>query len=251
VLLDLGKQRQLVEAASQALIVDQDLDLFQLAQQMQSVTLDSITFQTVPYIGDDRTDGVGSIVRLEDEETLHQSFAQLSAEPEAPAETPAEAPATVDPSTVSVLVLNGSRISGLAVSAKGELQAAGFTVTGTGNADDADHTQTLVRYTTGDEAQAASVAAQIAGSVTEVDDTLTPGTVQLVLGSDFNGVGVPTTAEPAPDEAVGEDVTEYRPGGFTADATDPPAAGWLQSSRRAPRSGALMSPVPGVPSASP
>jgi hypothetical protein len=118
VLLDLGKQRQLVEAASQALIVDQDLDLFQLAQQMQSVTLDSITFQTVPYIGDDRTDGVGSIVRLEDEETLHQFFAQLSAEPEAPTETPAEAPATVDPSTVSVLVLNGSRISGLAVSAR-------------------------------------------------------------------------------------------------------------------------------------
>ena len=32
---------------------------------------------------------------------------------------------------------------------------------------------------------------------------------------------------------------------------DPPGAGRLQSSRPAPRSGALMSPVPGVPSASP
>jgi hypothetical protein len=46
-------------------------------------------------------------------------------------------------------------------------------------------------------------------------------------------------------------VTECRPGGFTADDTDPPGAGRLQSSRPAPRLGALMSPVPGVPSASP
>jgi LCP family protein required for cell wall assembly len=205
VLLDLGKQRSLVEAASQALTVDQDLDLFQLAQQMQSVTLGSITFLTVPYIGDEQIDGVGSVVRLQDEETVHQFFAELSAEPEAPAETPTEAPATVDPSTVSVLVLNGSGISGLAANAKGELEAAGFTVTGTGNADEADHTQTLVRHATGDEIEAATVAAQISGSVTEADDTLTPGIVQLVLGSDFDGVGVPATNEPAPDEAVGED----------------------------------------------
>jgi hypothetical protein len=173
---------------------------------MQSVTLGDITFQTVPYIGDERIDGIGDVVRLEDEETVHQFFEELSAEPEAPAETPAEAPATVDPSEVSVLVLNGSGISGLAASAKGELEAAGFTVTGTGNADDADHTQTLVRYATGEEDQAATVAAQIPGSVSEVDDTVTPGTVQLVLGSDFNGIGVPTTAAPAPDEAVAEDL---------------------------------------------
>ncbi|WP_448624300.1 LCP family protein [Geodermatophilus sp. URMC 64] len=206
VLLDLGKQRELVEAASKALTVDRDLDLFQLARQMQSVTLDSITFETVPYVGIERLDGVGSIVRLEDEQTLHRFFTQLSAEPEAPAGAPAEAPATVDPATVSVEVLNGSGISGLAAGAQGELEAAGFTVTGTGNADNADHTQTLVRHAPGDEAQAATVAAQIPGSVTEVDDTLTSGTVQLVLGSDFNGVGVQTTAQPAPDEVVGEDV---------------------------------------------
>ena len=105
VLLDLGKQRELVEAASRALTVDQDLDLFELAQQMQSATLDSITFQTVPYVGDERLDGVGSIIRLEDVETLHAFFAQLSAEPE-PAEQPAP-PATVDPATVRVEVLNG------------------------------------------------------------------------------------------------------------------------------------------------
>ena len=40
----------------------------------------------------------------------------------------------------------------------------------------------------------------------EADETLTAGTVQLVLGADFNGVGVPTTAQPAPGEVAGEDL---------------------------------------------
>jgi len=50
---------------------------------------------------------------------------------------------------------------------------------------------------------------------------------------------------------TGGAVTVCHPGGFTTEDTDPPGAGRLQSPRRAPRSGALMSPVPGVPSASP
>ncbi len=206
VLLDPGRQRQLVEAASQAVTVDQDLDLFALARQMQSVTLGSIEFQTVPYVGDERVDGAGSVVRLQDEETLHEFFAQLSAEPEAPAEEPVEPPATVDPAEVSVEVLNGSGVSGLAASAADELSAAGFTIADTGNADSSDVTQTVVRHAAGDEALAATLAGQVPGAVVELDDALPAGTVQLVLGSDYNGVGVPTTAQPAPDEVVGEDL---------------------------------------------
>ncbi len=42
-------------------------------------------------------------------------------------------------------------------------------------------------------------------SAAEVDDALAAGTVQLVLGSDFEGVGVPTAPQPAPDEVTGVD----------------------------------------------
>jgi len=91
VMLDLGKQRELVGAASQSLTIDQGLDLFQLAEQMQSVTAGSIEFQTIPHLGTDRDEQDRSIIRLEDEDTLHQFFAQLSAEPEAPAEATAQA----------------------------------------------------------------------------------------------------------------------------------------------------------------
>jgi LCP family protein required for cell wall assembly len=193
VLLDLGKQRQLIQAASESLTIDQDLDLLDLAQQMQSVTAGNIEFQTIPIVGDDRDEEGRSILRLADEDTLHEFFADLSAEPEAPASEAPAPPATVAPSEVSVDVFNGSGISGLAAEAAGELEAAGFTVGSTGNADSTDYSTTTIRYAAGDEALAATLAAQIPGSVSEVSGDATSGTVQLVLGEDFNGIGQPTS----------------------------------------------------------
>ena len=123
VLLDLGKQRELVQAASESLTVDQSLNLMQLAEQMQSVSPGSIDFQTVPYVGDDADEDGRYILRLEDEDKLHTFFADLSAEPEKEEAAPkTEAPATVAPSAVTVDVFNGSGISGLAASAAGGLE---------------------------------------------------------------------------------------------------------------------------------
>ncbi|QNG36008.1 LytR family transcriptional regulator [Geodermatophilaceae bacterium NBWT11] len=208
VLYDLGKQRQLVEAAANSLTVDQTLDLLDLAGQMQSVTAGAIDFQTVPYIGDDTDDAGRYILRLQDEDALHAFFASLSAEPETPASaSPTEAPATVDPSEVSVSVFNGSGIAGEAATAASQLEAAGFTVAATGNADSTEYTATEIRYAAGDEALAATLAASIPGATTAQVDDVESGVVQLVLGSDFNGVGTalatPETTAAAPVE--GED----------------------------------------------
>ncbi|SEL85128.1 cell envelope-related function transcriptional attenuator common domain-containing protein [Blastococcus sp. DSM 46786] len=204
VLLDLGKQRELVQAAAESLTVDEDLNLLQLAEQMQSVTTGSIEFQTVPNLGIDR-EGDASIVRLEDEATLRQFFSQLSTEPE-PAPEDAAPPEAADPADVSVAVFNGSGTSGLAASAQDELEAAGFPVLSTGNADSSGYAQTEIRHAAGDEALAAALAAAVPGAVTTVVDDATPGTVQLVLGSDFNGVGQAVDAPPpaAPAEGEGE-----------------------------------------------
>ncbi|MGY1672462.1 LCP family protein [Geodermatophilus sp. SYSU D00710] len=204
VLLDLGTQRDLIEAASESLTVDEDLDLLDLAQQMQSVTAGSIEFQTVPIADAAARDEDGrSIVRLADEDTLADFFATLSAEPEAPAPAP-EPPAPVAPSEVSVEVYNGSGTSGIAAEATADLEAAGFTVTATGNADSSDYEQTVIRHAAGDEALAATLAAQVPGALTEVSEDVGSGTVQLVLGSDFNGIGEPTT----PPEPAGEPSAE-------------------------------------------
>ncbi|GAB3200225.1 LCP family protein [Geodermatophilus arenarius] len=194
VLLDLGKQRELIRAASESLTIDEDLDLLDLAQQMQSVTAGDIEFRTIPVADPNaKNDEGSSIVELADEDTLHAFFAGLSAEPEAPASEAPAPPATVDPSEVSVAVYNGSGVSGIAAEATADLEAAGFPVVSTGNADSSDHEQTTIRHAAGDEALAATLAAQVPGAVPEVADDATSGTVQLILGSDFTGIGQATT----------------------------------------------------------
>jgi LCP family protein required for cell wall assembly len=206
VLFDLGKQRELVEAVANSLTVDRSLDLLSLAGQMQSVTAGSIQFQTVPYVGDDEDENGRYILRLEDEETLHQFFAALSAEPDPPAE-PSEsaAPETVAPAVVSVNGYNGSGVAGLAATTATALQGQGFVVASTGNADSHEYTATEIRYAAGDQALANTLAAAIPGATTAEAEEPTPGIVDLVLGSNFNGVGQSVTT-PEPTEAVeGED----------------------------------------------
>src|SRR4029450_3149747 len=157
VLLDLGKQRELVGAAAKALTVDQNLDLFQLAEQMQTVTTGNIQFQTIPYVGDDQDDAGRYVLRLEDEDTLHEFFAGLNADPaEEEAAPTAEAPRTVAPSEVQVAVYNGSGTPGLAASAKSGLVTGGFPVTTTGNADSPDYEHTQIRQAARDRGLAAS-----------------------------------------------------------------------------------------------
>jgi LCP family protein required for cell wall assembly len=189
VLLDLGKQRELVSAAASALTIDQSLDLFSLAQQMQSVTPGDIQFQTIPYIGDDSDEAGRYILRLQDPEVLHDFFAELSAEPE-PAPSPtSQAPVTAAPGDITVEVYNGSGTSGLAGSASTALAGLGFGVGTTGNADSMDYDVTEVRHAAGDEALATAVAGTVPGAVTKLADDVTPGVVQLVIGADFNGIG--------------------------------------------------------------
>jgi hypothetical protein len=168
---------------------------------MQSVKPDSIQFQTVPNLGTDRDPAAGSIVRLEDEDTLHRFFAQLSDEPEkddAPAE---QAPEPVDPADVPVAVFNGSGIAGLAAEATAGLEEQGYPVTSTGNADTSDYTRTEIRHAPGDEALAATLAAAVPGAAVRAVDDVEAGTVQLVLGSDFTAVGQPLEA-PAAESPV-------------------------------------------------
>jgi LCP family protein required for cell wall assembly len=199
-LLNLGKQQQLVRAVAKSLTVDTSLDLMQLAQQMRSITAGGVTFQTMPVLGDGRDDRGRSILRLPDVETLHEWFAKLSADPAwkpssgAPATHTPAAPKTVAPSAVRVQVFNGTSRSGLASSTATALQAAGFTIAGTGNADAATYTKTEIRYAAGDQALAATVATKVRGATLSQRSGVTPGTVQLIIGSDFTAVGQPLAA---------------------------------------------------------
>ena len=205
VLLDLGKQRELVGAAAKALTVDNNLDLMNLAQQMQSVSPGDIQFQTVPIAFDGKNDDGIFVTELVDEPQLHEFFKNLTTDaPEQDSgEEPAE-PETVERSAVTVDVYNGSGISGLAASASTDLTAKGFVAGTTGNADSASYTATEIRHAPGEEALANTVLAAVPGASVVEQADVPAGTVHLVLGSDFNGVGqkVTTTAAPETSDAA-------------------------------------------------
>ena len=198
-LLDLGKQKDVVEQVGSSVTLDQDLDLFDLAAQMQGVQPGSITFQTIPGLVPARIDGA-EVLQPPDQQELHGFFASLAAPPAeaAPKGAAPESPA-IAPGDVPVSVLNGSGVPGAAAEAAAALEGAGFPASSGGNADPTG--TTTVRHATGDDGAAALVAGQVPGAALAVDDSVPDGTVQLVIGADFIGIGQAVTPQaPADNE---------------------------------------------------
>jgi LCP family protein required for cell wall assembly len=196
VLLSPAKQKRIVEQVGSSVTFDQGLDVFDLAAQLQSVQPGSITFQTVPGLTPARIDGA-EVLQPPGDEDVHAFFASLGSAPAAsPPSAPTSAAPAVEPGDVTVTVLNGSGVSGAAATAATMLADAGFEAGSGGNA--ASTATTTVSHRTGDDAAAALVAAQVPGAALTVDDGLPAGTVALVIGADYNGIGAPvTTDEPA------------------------------------------------------
>ena len=106
---------------------------------------------------------------------------------------------TTSPSNVKVEVLNGSGVSGLADQAAVGLTSRGFDVTGTGNAASFAYTNSVIEYASAADMAAVNTLKQELTDVTELQDsTLTPGTVQLILGSDFTGLTTAATPTVTP-----------------------------------------------------
>jgi LCP family protein required for cell wall assembly len=96
---------------------------------------------------------------------------------------------TISPSSVKVQVLNGSGAVGAAAQAAAGLTSRGFDVTGTGNAASFAYTESVIEYASTSDLAAVNTLKQQLTNVTELQvSSLTPGTVELIVGSDFTGL---------------------------------------------------------------
>ncbi len=168
-----------------------------------------ITFETLPWDGPATRDRQSVVlVKYPDADTV---FARLRGdvpvEP-TPATTSVAAPSDpVRPADVSVQVLNGSGVDGAAGKADQELGNRGFVSGGVGNYPGGTAPTTQIRYRAGDEAKAQLVAVSVPGAELVADPTMAGGSVVLVLGGNFRGIGTSTpkdTAAPPPDPAAAE-----------------------------------------------
>ena len=91
---------------------------------------------------------------------------------------------------VSVEVLNGSGVPGIAGTTSTALTQRGFHVLGASSAANFGYTESVVEYSSdADLAAARTVAAQLgSGVVLQLSSTVTAGTVTLILGSDFKAL---------------------------------------------------------------
>jgi LCP family protein required for cell wall assembly len=121
---------------------------------------------------------------------------------EGTAETPGPEALTVPPGEITLDVLNGTGVTGLAATVADQLRAGGFAVGSVGN-EAGTVNQTVVRHGPGMEEQARTVAAAVPGAVLQPSDAIGEA-VQLVLGPGFASVVPVEVGAAAPQSAAAE-----------------------------------------------
>ena len=194
---------KLQSAIQKSVVLDQDWNVMQFAQQMMGITGGKVEFNTIPHGTIDlQTDSDGSAVEIDPDE-VRDYVASLvgkkddkggsGGETEAGGDGGAE-----DNANTTVNVRNASDVGGLAGSVADELAAKGFTKGEVGNADNRE--STVVRYPSGEKAAGDRVAAALGGNVqVEEDANLPAGSVTVLLGADYSGPG-----SSGSDSAAGE-----------------------------------------------
>ena len=95
----------------------------------------------------------------------------------------------IDPSTVTVAVLNGTTVPGLAARVSDEVQSAGFEVGTVANSSDQQRAESVILFSPGHEREAAAVSRRLDIAQREPIDAATQGlagdaTVVVVTGAD-------------------------------------------------------------------
>ncbi|WP_084510827.1 LCP family protein, partial [Nocardia lijiangensis] len=202
VLFDPGRMNGFIEAFSKHTMVQgvDTNDLLMLGRSLQKIDAGTVTFITVPTAG---TTAYGNEIPRESDikaifKAIRDDQPLPGEKPTVQDDAPAPAPAAptpskytaVDPSTVSLLVSNGSGYDGLARTAATKLGNQGFTIYNVANYVSGTAATTKVRYGAGLEAEAATVASAVPGATIEAADDL-GGIVEVVVGADSaNGVTV-------------------------------------------------------------
>jgi LCP family protein required for cell wall assembly len=194
-------------------------DFLSLVRAFRSVDPSSVQMVTVPTSG---TVIDGNDVLLLDQAGAEPIFQKLRSFTTAPVKIP-----KIAPSAISVQVLNGSGVKGIASSTKTALTTAGFADGGpVGDADRSDYAETQVRYIPGALGKAEVVASYLGGvgQLVALPAVTGHAAVVVVVGQDFQAVTAPGSK---PTTAPTSSTLPANPGS-TPGVTVPPTNGGAQ-----------------------
>jgi LCP family protein required for cell wall assembly len=177
-------------------------DLVQIAESFHNLSSNNVQFVTVPSApwtqNPDRVQfeqpQAGKVfAAIAHDMTVPKTSATPS--PSASPSTGGAQVLTTSPSRVKVEVLNGSGQPTITSEAAAGLTKRGFDVTGTGDAPSYAYTKSVIEYSSAADLAQVNTLKQELSNVTDLQDAgLTPGTVELILGSDFTGLTAPSAA---------------------------------------------------------
>jgi LCP family protein required for cell wall assembly len=127
-----------------------------------------------------------------------------------------------NPSQVDVQVLNGSGVSNIASTAAASLTSRGFNVVGTGDASNFGYPNSVIKYASAaDKPAVKTLRHQLRNVTVEQDSSLTSGTLELIIGSDYQGLRTSpspsATPKPKKKPAVGSLAKNFN--GITGNAS--------------------------------
>ncbi|WP_448435497.1 LCP family protein [Mycolicibacterium setense] len=176
--------RDLLNVTKQNVALDSGFDLASFASRASALTGAPPTLYTLP-IKEFGQNSMGEDINIVDVPTIRAIVKDLVAEPGSTSSAPV-APAHVLEGHGAVLdVVNASTYSGLAAQLETTFSANGFTPGQIGDAESLAAV-TTIDYGAGAEAAAQSLAGELDVIATPSSE-ISPGTVQLTLGTDFPG----------------------------------------------------------------
>ena len=191
-----------VRDVAKSLTTDSALDLstmLRIADSMKSLNSSSVqlvTVPVVPYVGDPAAElsweqpQAARMFRAIEGDRALPAAAKRKGNGKGGAKIKTAPVPSVSPAKVSVQVLNGSGVSGIAGTTANALTAKGFTVTGTGPAANYGYTSSVIQYSSPAQLpEVNTLKARIGSVVVQQDAALGAGALNLILGSSFHGVG--------------------------------------------------------------
>ncbi|KJS58599.1 LCP family protein [Streptomyces rubellomurinus] len=199
IISDLGKLKGLFSAVQKDLVIDNEWNILDFAEQAPALTGGNVEFNTLTFDGFGKKNGqdVNLVTPAKIQKVVKQIFGYADAAapapadgatdtPSAPAQQPTATP-TKAAATATVDVYNGSSAAGVSSTAEGKaLEGMGFKVGTTGPAR-TKQKATTVTYGKGAKDAADQIAARYGVSATE-SASAGADRVVVTLGSSFTGV---------------------------------------------------------------
>lgn len=207
---------RLQDAVQRSVVLSDGWDIMDFIQQLQKLAAGSVAFATIPILQEDgwSDDGMQSVVRVDPTQVHDWVEGLLSDQAEGKTEQ-----LSYSPEKTTVDVVNDTDINGLAASVSKVLTAKGFTAGAVGNNDGGRVTNSQVQAAKTDDLGAQAISKELGNLPVVEDATLAPGTVRVVLSSDYTGPG---SGLDGPTGLSGDSAVIAQSSGDAPDTAEPP-----------------------------